>query len=122
MSYTPPLSDQELLKSIRRFKAFFYTACTLIIFMTTTMFLLPGFWKGNIIWSFGSYITLVSVITNRYFDIKKTANKRNQLISIENIKQPSRNIIKKWLTIEKLISFLWIIGTTLVVTSRWINK
>lgn len=41
------------------------------------------FWEGNLIWSLVSYITLVPVITNRYFNIKKTANKRNQLIILK---------------------------------------
>lgn len=122
MSYTPPLSEQDLLNSVRRFKAFFITSLLFFVIIIGTMVLLPSFWEGNVIWSLGSYITLVSVVTNRYFALKKTANKRNQLISLENIKQPSNDIIKTWLAIEKVISFLWILGTVLLVTSRWINK
>jgi len=122
MAFIAPLSEQDLLNSVRRFKVFFATSCILLIIILTSMVLFSCFWKGNIIWSLGSYIILVSVMTNRYFDIKKTANKRNQLIDLENIKQSSRDIIKKWLTVEKLISFLWIVGTALVVTSRWIKK
>lgn len=122
MSYTPPLSEQDLLNSARKFKVFFIITCVLLVIFSASMFLFPCFWNGNIIWSLGSYITLVSVMTNRYFDIKKTANNRNQLISLENIQQTSRDIITKWLTIEKVISFLWILGAALLVTSRWINK
>jgi hypothetical protein len=80
------------------------------------MFIFPSFWIGNKIWSIGSYITISSVVANRYFDIKKTANKNNQQISI------SSNKITKWLSIEKVVSYLWILGMILIAISRWLNE
>lgn len=79
MSYTPPLSENDLLSSARRFKIFFIVACVILVVISSSMILFPCFWTGNIIWSLGSYITLVSVMTNRYFDIKKLQTKESNL-------------------------------------------
>lgn len=121
MAYTAPVKDEEVLSSVRKFKKFFFVACALFVIIVTSMVLCPSFWKKNIIWSLGSFFTMFSIIANGYFDIRKTANPKSRLLEIENIRGPYKTMIKNWLNVEKIISFLWILGASLIVFSRWID-
>lgn len=110
--------DVSLMKApIKRFQIYL-SLCTLIfLIIISSFFIFPCFWNGNIIWSLGNYITLTSIITNQYFDIKKNSNPNNQAISIPVLELH----ILKWLKIEKIISYIWILGTLLIILARWIK-
>lgn len=115
MSHTSPLNIDELKKSTYKFKVFFFLSASLIILLIMLMFCFPTFFHQKNIWTLGSIFTFFSVVSNKYFDIKKNANKRNLLLP------PIPNEISAWLKIEKLVSYLWILGFSLLIISRWLN-
>ena len=122
MSYHSPASRKDLEKSLNKFQSFFYISTICILVMIGSIFILCKFWYGNILWGIGSAITIIAIIESKYFDIKKNGNPQNRRIVLENIFQPEqdRKIFKRWLALEEIIQYSWILGAILLIISRWI--
>ena len=117
MAYTPPLPNEQLKKAVSRFQRFFFVSVGTIALTVLSMWLFPDFWNRKILWGLGSLITVFAVVSNRYFDIKKNANTRNQAIDSGSFYENS----KLWLKIEKVLSYAWAVGAAILVVTKWID-
>ena len=102
-------------KAEDRFLVFFGIACTVIgalVFLSISGHPV-GFWKGNTLWSWGSYLVFFTVVHTRFFDVKKCVAPDNRHFNTADF----RGFVR---TLETLSSLLWIIGSTLIVAARWI--
>ena len=116
MSYFAPLNQTEIDKAQKRF--YFFFGCLVIILITIICLILiyPMFWKGYLLWTFGSYCIGISVIHSRYFDVLKISNPMNLRVDSSNGGKRNTFVIIS----EKIIEFIWVLGFLLVAASRWL--
>ena len=113
MSYTAPLSQQDIDKGQRRFYYFLASLIIVLAALITSFQVNPTFWNGHILWSAGSYCVGASIIHTKYFDVMKISNPSN--LQLSNHKRNSFVTLA-----EEIIKVLWILGFILVAVSRWV--
>ena len=74
----------------------------------------PTFWQKNILWSLGSALVCISVLHNRFFDIKKKVAPHND--RIEEI-----SLSKRAKFLETMCVHAWLVGFAFLAVSRWVN-
>ena len=116
MSYTAPVSKEDVRKSENRFLVFFAISTIIFVGMKLSFCVqsLQSFWHQNQFWSVGSLIVFISVLQIRFFGIKANAN--------PNSLNFSPNDFRTWvLNIEKCYSYVWVLGFILIGISRWVK-
>jgi hypothetical protein len=121
MAYQPPLDWKRLAIACEKFRRYQIVSLVFVITIVASMFFLHHFWRGKLVWSVGSLITLHYLIGNRFFDIKKTANKNAERIDLANLPPDERNFINNNLALENFFSYAWLAGTVLLVVSKWFD-
>jgi hypothetical protein len=115
MAYFPPIGGASVRKAENRFLVFVGIASAglvaLVLLSTSGRHI--GFWKGNTLWSLGSYLVFFTVVHTRFFDVRKHAAPWNGRLSPAAF----RGFVR---TLETLCSLLWMIGSALIVAARWI--
>jgi len=116
MGHTPPTETARVRQAEDCFLGFFAVACTFLVGLVvlSTSGYPVGFWKGNILWSWGSYMVFITVVHTRFFDVRKRAAPDNRHFKPADF----RDFVR---TLEMLSSLLWILGSILIVAARWIH-
>jgi len=119
MAYTSPLGQKEVMIHVTKYKLFLLVTVdfSLIVFLMTILF--QGWWHNKLFWTYGTLLTLISIIADRYFNIKKNSNKQYLQFDFNHFREPEKGVIVKWLKIEKYVSYLWILGVILLLVSKW---
>jgi hypothetical protein len=116
MSFQPPVTKKDVLTAEERFLRFIVFCMALLLVFIALLFVpkLSNFWEGNILWSSGSFLVLISVLQARYFDIKKYSNPNSLMINTSDRRH--------WVTnMESVVNHLWLFGFLLVGASRWVQ-
>ena len=125
MTYFPPVRKEDFLKAVGNYKRFLVVSILILSAVVATMFkFYIEFWEGNLFWGTGSLVIFFSLVSAKFFDIHKNANPGNRRVDFINMKNNSpreHRIIQRWLTIQEIIHYSWILGFALVASSRWIS-
>ncbi|WP_321777912.1 hypothetical protein [Sulfurimonas sp.] len=114
MSYTPKIPKDAVIASENSF--LFFSSMSFILYLLLILSFyyskLDDFWIGNRIWASGSAIVFLSVVQIRFFNIKSNASPDNRNFNLTDF--------RGWiLNLEKIYSYIWIIGFILIGISRW---
>ena len=119
MSHVPSVSKAAIEAAERKFR--WFLALSLIVLGVIAFASMVGreseFWRGNILWAWGSSLVAISVIQTRFVNIRKMANPRNVTIAVFG--QPGFS--KVWEVVETVVNLYWIVGFCFIVLSRWLN-
>lgn len=109
-----PKEDVEAAES--RFLRFSAIASLILVSLVTTLFVPKAheFWAGNRLWGLGSYITFVSVLHIRFFDVRKVSSPDNRRV---------RDVDRTpWIrSLERVVNLAWIVGFAFIASSRWLQ-
>lgn len=121
MAYTPPVSKESVKKSVKKYKHFFFSYILIFVTIFGSILLFNTFWTGKILWGLGSLVTMFSVISVRYFDIKKNSNPLSQFFNPQWENEKDKAEFTKWNSIENIVNYTWIVGSILMILSKWIE-
>ena len=102
----------EILESIKKYKKFTGISLFFISLFIIFIIFFNSFIYGKILFLLGIILVVISALSNKYFSIKKDfkANFLNE-----------KKYFIFWITIEKIINAIWILGFILMISERWIT-
>ena len=95
-----------------RFIKYFRVCIVVGLFVFGTMYCLDWLWDGKRIWGTGTFLTTMSVIYLRFFEVKKNAAPENQRICIADRS-------KQVLFLERAFNHAWLLGGMFLIISKW---
>lgn len=111
------VNSENIKKSEYKFLIFLIVSIVILVCLISSFFVpyFESFWNKHIFFSLGSYFVLIPVVHSRFFEIKKNAiGSENKLINNDDLSSSLK-------IIEKIISYMWILGSVLLLLKEWIK-